>query len=621
MDTATPAGLPHRSVTSIRGGSGVADRPSPPTTPSRPSAGSFSSPSTLRAEEDLVIVEIGSRFVRVGFAGDNAPKAYLQLRPDQQRRVGDYRMFLPGYHDAWRKRPIGKDWGKDYELWQYDLRESDLGLVQDKLDRILRDAFSRLLLIDSRPRRMALIVPSSLPLPLLSTTLDIFFKRFGSPIVSLLSAPVMSTVGAGVRSGLVVDLGWSETTVSSVYEYREVRCTRSIRGSKLMIEELHNLLKSELIRQGYIESPAKAETEAGPHTSNINHVISFEDVEEVAKRMLWCRAATGPSCRHEDEGLATVQEQDETEEVSGKEGEEKSEHSGRTGSPWTGAKEHTVEIPLRSFGPHCSVSVSFERLAEVCETAYFERQYGPANFDDDEMPLHLLIYNHLLRLPMDIRAVCMSRMMFVGGGSHIIGLKGRIFAEVEALIEARGWDPVRGRGAEAYKSNTKLQRRGSKTDVPEATTSPVTPTSEVKSPSTAGNGSDAGVGSDSGSNGDEVWHDAANAEPEKDAIGDALDKIKPASGLQGQLRALDTIGPWCGGSLACYLKVMAIATVDKEAWLANGLAGASRASEVDVKAQRQSMGMGGMGMGSGGLMRAAANIQEKSWTLGAWGAI
>jgi hypothetical protein len=34
-------------------------------------------------------------------------------------------------------------WGKDHELWQYDVRGVDLGLVGDKIERALREAFTK----------------------------------------------------------------------------------------------------------------------------------------------------------------------------------------------------------------------------------------------------------------------------------------------------------------------------------------------------------------------------------------------------------------------------------------------------------------------------------------------
>jgi actin-related protein len=97
----------------------------------------------LRAEEDYVVIEIGSRFLRAGFAGDAFPKAVIEFGLEQQRRAGDYRRWQAGYESDWRKRFRGRRWGESYELWKLDLRDADLGLVGDKIERALREAFTK----------------------------------------------------------------------------------------------------------------------------------------------------------------------------------------------------------------------------------------------------------------------------------------------------------------------------------------------------------------------------------------------------------------------------------------------------------------------------------------------
>ena len=163
---ATAASLPHRTVSSIRAGGGggggsgsgsgagagagggsYRDAPATPHTPTRPSVPSiaFGSPSSLRAEDDLIVIELGARKLRVGFAGDPAPKRVASPGPEQQRRVGDFRAWAPDYRDDWRARSAAAaaPWGSDYELWQLDVRGQDLGLVGDKLERELRDGFTK----------------------------------------------------------------------------------------------------------------------------------------------------------------------------------------------------------------------------------------------------------------------------------------------------------------------------------------------------------------------------------------------------------------------------------------------------------------------------------------------
>ncbi|KAJ6788659.1 hypothetical protein PWT90_04968 [Aphanocladium album] len=129
--------LAHRSVSNIRTVSGQQAIPSTPHTPPRAISGSYGSPATIRADDDFLLIEIGSRNIRVGFAGDSVPKAVLSSGPPEQRRAGDFRQWTGP--DAPREH-----WAPEYEIWRYDLRDFDLGLFQDKLERVLRDAFTRL---------------------------------------------------------------------------------------------------------------------------------------------------------------------------------------------------------------------------------------------------------------------------------------------------------------------------------------------------------------------------------------------------------------------------------------------------------------------------------------------
>lgn len=146
MSSSAGPSLAHRSVSNIRtetGGGSSLGGPLSPHTPSRTVSSTFGSPSSLRAEEDIVVIELGSRFIRLGFAGEPTPKAIISLGPEEQRRVGDYRAWDPDHQDDWRRRPRGKAWGNDHQLWQYDLRLTDLGLVEDKIDRAIREALTK----------------------------------------------------------------------------------------------------------------------------------------------------------------------------------------------------------------------------------------------------------------------------------------------------------------------------------------------------------------------------------------------------------------------------------------------------------------------------------------------
>ncbi|KAL0940795.1 actin-related protein [Colletotrichum truncatum] len=572
--------LTHRSVTNIRtepGNNPTVAGPVSPHTPSRTISSAFGSPSSLRAEEDTIVIEIGSRFIKLGFAGEPAPKAVLSLGSEEHRRVGDFRAWDPDHKDDWRRRPMGKAWGVDHELWQHDVRSLDLGLVEDKIDRAIREALTKFLLIDSRPRKTVLVLSSSVPLPLLSISLDVLFNRFQAPTVSLVSSAVMSAVGAGARSALVVDLGWSETVVTSVYEYREIRTTRTTRAGKMLVGEVHGLIQSALSLSSAHSQRVNREKERGQHS------VSFEECEEVACRLVWCRQLerSGISSReqqHHGEGLPTVEEQDESAPASP-----------TAPQPADGI----AEIPIQSVDPPETLNLQFQQLSEPCENTFFAPQCSRSSFDDNEIPVPYLIYQHLLRLPIDARAICMSRIVFVGGCSKVIGLRRRILDEVSGLVQEHGWDLVQGHAPVQYKNNTLLRRHNIQ---------PATGDSTESMPST--------------NLPDETSSEQGHIRTAADIIEEALmkrDDHYPK--IQGCVRPLESLGPWGGASLTCQLKVVAMANIDREIWLQQGLNGASRPSEVDIKAQQR------QSIGPGGLMRAAANGGQPTWTLGAWGTV
>lgn len=149
------ASVPHRRVSNIRPSS------RDPSTPHRSASGisttsSFDSPAALRAEEDLLVLDLGTRFLRVGFAGDAVPKAVIPFGPEEQRRAGDYKRWMVGYEKTWRDRASNGSWGEDHELWRMDTRGLDLGLVGDKVERAMRVAITKFVL----PYHPLLIVKS-----------------------------------------------------------------------------------------------------------------------------------------------------------------------------------------------------------------------------------------------------------------------------------------------------------------------------------------------------------------------------------------------------------------------------------------------------------------------------
>ncbi|KAH8820019.1 hypothetical protein F5884DRAFT_33832 [Xylogone sp. PMI_703] len=569
-----PTGPAHRSVASIRQSitpSAATGPPGAPHTPLRTIVSSYGSPSTLRAEEELVIVEIGSRYLKAGFAGDAVPKAVVDFGPEEQRRPGDYRRWEVGYDKKWRDRIQGKGWSEQHELWRPDLRGLDLGFVGDKIERAMRDVYTKYLLIDSRPRRITVVLPSALPLPLLSVVLDTLFTYFQPPTISLLSGPVLSTVAAGVRAALVVDIGWAETTVTAVYEFREVQSLRSIRASKLLVQEMYKILAEELhpdiLQKDSLEMSGEIEAP---------YVLSFEECEDIMARLAWCQPAQKKQSSDVGRGLTPVKEESELRS------------SMRSMNLDPADPDPMVSVPVRSSTPPKTLHIPFSKLAVPCENALFASGRSYRELDDEELPLHELVYRSLLRLPLDVRTLCMSRVIFVGGGSNTIGLKSRILNEVQEIIDTRGWDGVIGKAVEQFHSNPKLRSNR--------------PKQATVGPTEVGRAEDA--------NTPKVI--AGLAEQEPDPIGDLLTRETRRGNPEpehGFLRAIDSLGSWSGASLLSQLKAPSVSIIDREQWAQHGIAGASRSIEVSAATQRQSLGPGAFKAGA---------ADRSSWTLGLW---
>ena len=415
---------------------------------------------------------------------------------------------------------------------------------------------------------MVLALPSALPLPLLSATLDTLFNSFQPPSISLLSAPVLTTVAAGLRSALVVDIGWAETAVTSVYEYREVQCCRSIRATKLLGEATFQMLAEAMSLASLLEDSKKITEEEA------RVLPSLEECEEVLQRMAWCKpAAKSPQQIESSQGLAPVREEDEFRSSM------RSLNIGENGEP-----DREVSLPLTSTDPPQTLLLPFSKLAEPCENAIFAAGKPPQDMDDEELPLHLLVYRSLLQLPMDVRSICMSRIIFVGGGSNLPGLKGRVLDELANILEQRGWDPVQGKAVEQLHNNPKLQRTKNR------------PPGPIEVPQV------------------NELHPASAAlqDQEADPIEEQL-KHEVRKGTKptehGTLRAVESLGAFAGGSLLSQLKIPAVSTIDRDQWLQHGASGASRSGEINVGHQRQSMGPGAINRTG----------DRTSWTLGLWG--
>lgn len=509
--------------------------------------------------------------------GESAPRCRLGFGPEESRRVGDYRKWMPGFNERKRKRRTVDRWGNDYELWRMDIRGLDMGLVGDKIERAVREAITKHLLIDIRGRKLLVVVPSLMPHPLLSVVLGTLFTNFQNPVVTLHSPPVLCTVVAGLRSALVVDVGWSETIVTGIYDYRQVSERRTTRSMRMVTLEMARLLERHDTEQGKdVRTPA----DTGEEEADSGIVaIDLEQAEEVTMKMAWCRPRSGPvatSSASQDlpvrVGRVSIAEDEPTEPASIRRLEDTS-----------------ISIPSPS-SLRKSVQIPFSAFASPVETALLGDSRQRHDLDDHEQPLHSLIYKSLLSLPPDVRAVCMSRIIFTGGGSNIPGLKTRLLDELVALIGERGWDPVEGRAADERRRRLRqISGNQQRTKVKEENSKNTSSSMDMEAL-------------------EENTPIPASLAPQiPDPIEEKIrrehDKgMRPA--VSGTIRGVKSLGAWAGASLLANLRIKGVVEIERDAFLQYGLAGARRDVEAST-GQQKAMTRPSIGWQTG-------------WTLGPW---
>lgn len=460
----------------------TAGTPGSPRTPliGRSISGQFGSPGALSREpEELVIYELHPRSMSAGFAGESRPRCVHRFgyHLGDGRRVGDFREFSQK-HDKkvlWNKDD--ERWGEPYELYGANVRDLDLALMSDRLERAVRQIHTEhLQLVSSRTLKAALIVPSLTPTPVLEVVLRVLFQHYAQPpTITLLTTPVLSCLSAGLRSALIVEVGWEETTVTAVGEHKIVAERRTVKGGKLLAREMASLLQ----------------------TAGGGENIDVAFTENVLRRMAWCKPRKIGDDHQPEDATMNIPPPNDT-------------------SP--------------------DLSIQFSQLAQPAETTFFQ----PLT-DDHDLPLPELMFNTLLALPVDLRALCMSRIVLTGPHSKIPGLKTRLLAELSQLIEKRGWDVVESYGKAAKPLPQRLLERV-------ANAPPVT--------STDANG---GIPIS-----ERPHDDLADRLSQQVLHSTAKDKEKVVKGV---VRGVETLGAWSGASLMASLRVKGKGEVEREEFL------------------------------------------------------
>ncbi|KZZ95603.1 Actin-like protein [Ascosphaera apis ARSEF 7405] len=610
------------------------------------SSGGTGGSSSYRHEEDAVIIELGARYLRAGFEGESSPMCVLRFSPEDGRRVGDYRGWIQPRSGSLKKNKPIKDineWCKGYELWSADMRNFDIGLFEDRLERAIREVYNKYLLTDAGNSKIVLVLPSIISHQILSAVLSTIFNRWKHPSITLLPSATMAAVSAGLRTALIVDIGWEESVVTGVYEYREVKSRRSIRATKLLMHRFAIFLSRLEEGQAAVPSEDKIPEETTQTDENNTAItIDFDTCEEVMNKLSWCRRKRARNYRARSISHRTSLSNEEDRE------------------PFR-PDPFPVTIPLPS---GATPVIPFGDIADIVEETLFVDGVDPRDLDDEEMPLDYLVYTTLLDMSPDVRGMMMARIVFTGGGSEIVGVRQRTMDGVERLVERYGWSAVRGMVIDRMKAEGPKKRRDTtrrKSSVQQQQQPPVpidqmlSDAAQSQSPAVEQEGEVKDTETSPSSNA--VTTPPLTAQPSSAFSPTPLSPLQtpsipahaqtippnpidtklarqqaqsnpPPPPIIGTLRHLTTLGPWCGASLTTSLNVKGVVEIERERFLKEGVSGWSGIARRETAEHGGHHGHG-HGHEDGKEKRKSGLAGKKdrdsvggrdrgSWTLGGW---
>ncbi|KAF3909702.1 hypothetical protein AA313_de0208829 [Arthrobotrys entomopaga] len=160
---------------------------------------------------------------------------------------------------------------------------------------------------------------------------------------------------------------------------------------------------------------------------------------------------------------------------------------------------------------------SVDELMEGCQ--------GRVEYEDEsDYTLPYLVFLALLHCPVDVRAVCIPRIVITGGAANMPGLKTRILGDLKDLVEERGgWNIVKKRNAKGDERQKELvERKPKKVEV-------------------------------------------EMLQSEKDDL--RIKYAKLGGVAPGTIRGVETMGAWVGGSIISGARIKGSVEIEREKFL------------------------------------------------------
>ncbi|WWC65654.1 uncharacterized protein I303_108275 [Kwoniella dejecticola CBS 10117] len=357
---------------------------------------------SLYGIEDRIVIDPGSRIWKVGFSGEPDPRsAFYALDMSDVGRTGA--------NEAWdldppRMRGVNGS------------RSEGERLIGVRVLKKLRETFVKHLMTDSKARKVIVIENTFLPIGVKEHIARALFDNLQVPSVSFTPSSLLSLAACGRITGLVVDVGWLESTVTPVFHSRPLY--NLARSTPIAGRRSHKHLRVLLQHHAnYIPAPSSLSHPLDrPRTQGIpSDLLTDELVQKILTEGCFVGDPHVPGQADELMEVDQTQEEGEAQE-SARIAQEWKDRYGDSSS----AKDMRFSIPFggSGLGPATIIVPGWirERAAEILF----------ADDDSEEPSIPRLILDCILKLPIDLRPTLISSMLIVGGTASLPGFIPRL---------------------------------------------------------------------------------------------------------------------------------------------------------------------------------------------------
>ena len=338
----------------------------------------------LGADKQAVIIDIGSMFTKVGFAGEYSPRHII--RSEITEYCNGQMRSIP-LLEIEKFDEEEKKMGQEKKLTDFNeikLDENEEKMCKDKKLKYFKDFFHMLyfkyLLVNPKERRVVICESMFKSVNTHNTIAEVLFKHFH--IVSIVFVPthLLALYACGVETGLVVDCGYLETSVVPIYE--QVPVLKAIEYVNLAGKAIHANINNEimsncLVQVGSEEKPAK----------DCLDCVSETILEDIKIRCCFV---------------------------------------GRQGCDLTAAP---VKYPL-----------------DGNKTLYLDGKMRSHAFDllfkenDEEVSISTCIFDAVLKSPIDCRKELAENIILIGGGVMSAGFASRLMSELKVVLKSNRYN-------------------------------------------------------------------------------------------------------------------------------------------------------------------------------------